>query len=117
MCVHHVTTVSALAQSAMFHFWGHMPWSITAILYVKSFYSFMSFYCIYLVESAHMEVKGQLAGAISVLPPPPSGMELRSSDLAASTFTHGARSPILEKSFGGRGSFLKLYISHPALSS
>lgn len=39
------------------------------MLYVKSFYSFMFFYCIYLGESAHMEVKGQLAGAISVLPP------------------------------------------------
>lgn len=70
---------------------------------------------IYLGESAHMEVKGQLAGAISVLPP--RGMELGSSGLAASTSTHGARSPILEKSFGGRGSFLKLYISRPALSS
>lgn len=62
-----------------------------------------------------MEVEGQLAGAISALPP--RRIELRSSDLAASTSTHGAKSPILEKSFGGRGSFLKLCILHPALSS
>lgn len=66
-------------------------------------------------ESAYMEVKGQLAEAISVLPP--RGMKVRSSSLVASTSICGARSPIPEKSFGGKGSFLKLYISHPALSS